>query len=82
MKKADGIARRGLVLKLITALKQICNHPRQFLKKGKSNPELSGKSVLLLDLMKQIYDNGEKDAHLYSIPGNGKITGGNFGSHF
>ncbi|MGW7359300.1 DEAD/DEAH box helicase [Streptomyces sp. NPDC054802] len=30
---ADGIARRGLVMKLLTALKQICNHPAQFLKK-------------------------------------------------
>ena len=29
---ADGIARRGLVMKLLTALKQICNHPAQFLK--------------------------------------------------
>ena len=27
-----GIARRGLVLKLLTALKQICNHPAQYLK--------------------------------------------------
>ncbi|MEN8651957.1 DEAD/DEAH box helicase [Streptomyces sp. 21So2-11] len=29
---ADGFARRGLVVKLLTALKQICNHPAQFLK--------------------------------------------------
>ncbi|MFF3287623.1 DEAD/DEAH box helicase [Streptomyces sp. NPDC003023] len=29
---AEGIARRGLVMKLLTALKQICNHPAQFLK--------------------------------------------------
>ncbi|GGW32826.1 DEAD/DEAH box helicase [Streptomyces xantholiticus] len=29
---ADGIARRGLVMKLLTSLKQICNHPAQFLK--------------------------------------------------
>ena len=28
---ADGFARRGLVLKLLTALKQICNHPAQYL---------------------------------------------------
>ncbi|MGW0731911.1 DEAD/DEAH box helicase [Streptomyces sp. NPDC002851] len=31
---ADGIARRGLVLKLLGALKQICNHPAQYLKEG------------------------------------------------
>ncbi|MEU9604245.1 DEAD/DEAH box helicase [Streptomyces sp. NPDC048057] len=29
---AQGIARRGLVMKLLTDLKQICNHPAQFLK--------------------------------------------------
>src|SRR5690606_24796854 len=31
IEKAEGIARRGLVLKLLTALKQICNHPAQYL---------------------------------------------------
>ncbi len=57
---AEGIARKGLILKLITALKQVCNHPTQFLKKGKSDPELSGKSVLLMDLLRQIFEQGEK----------------------
>jgi SNF2 family DNA or RNA helicase/uncharacterized Zn finger protein len=57
---AEGIARKGIVLKLITALKQVCNHPKQFLKKGDADPALSGKSQLLFDLMKQILDNGEK----------------------
>lgn len=28
----DGFARRGLVVKLLTSLKQICNHPAQYLK--------------------------------------------------
>lgn len=60
IEESEGITRRGLILKLITALKQICNHPRQFLKKGKSNPELSGKMTILLDLMRQIMENGEK----------------------
>jgi SNF2 family DNA or RNA helicase/uncharacterized Zn finger protein len=57
---AEGIARKGIVLKLITALKQVCNHPKQFLKKGDADPALSGKSQLLFDLMKQILENGEK----------------------
>lgn len=57
---AEGIARKGIVLKLITALKQVCNHPKQFLKKGNADPALSGKSQLLFDLMKQILENGEK----------------------
>ncbi|MDT0460936.1 DEAD/DEAH box helicase [Streptomyces sp. DSM 41527] len=30
----DGFARHGLVVKLLTSLKQICNHPAQYLKEG------------------------------------------------
>ncbi|GHC33291.1 helicase [Streptomyces cinnamoneus] len=30
--EADGFERRGLIVKLLTGLKQICNHPAQFLK--------------------------------------------------
>ncbi|WP_443075996.1 DEAD/DEAH box helicase [Streptomyces sp. NBC_01716] len=47
---ADGMERRGLVMKLLTSLKQICNHPAQFLKEGES-PRVAGRSgkVELLD---------------------------------
>ncbi len=46
---AEGIARRGLVMKLLTSLKQICNHPAQFLKEEPAR--LSGRSgkLSLLD---------------------------------
>ncbi|PNV31152.1 ATP-dependent helicase [Streptomyces sp. DH-12] len=40
---AGGIARSGLVLKLLTGLKQICNHPAQFLKEG-ADAALAGRS--------------------------------------
>ncbi|MDT0444623.1 DEAD/DEAH box helicase [Streptomyces johnsoniae] len=40
---ADGLARRGLVVKLLTSLKQICNHPAQFLKEENA-PRLAGRS--------------------------------------
>ena len=60
IEQAQGIARRGMVLKLITALKQICNHPKQFLKKGKDTPTLSGKTILLFQLVKAILDSDEK----------------------
>ncbi len=56
----DGIARRGLVLKLMTALKQIGNHPHQYLKEGNTNPALSGKATLLLNLLENIYASHEK----------------------
>ena len=56
----EGIARRGLVLKLMTALKQIGNHPHQYLKRGSEAPALSGKATLLLNLLETIYANHEK----------------------
>ena len=56
----DGFKRSGLIFKMMTALKQICNHPTQYLKKGGANPEASGKSLLLLDLIRQVLENGDK----------------------
>jgi len=58
--KEGEIKRQGLVLKMLTALKQVCNHPAHFLKKTPADPALSGKTQLLLDLLAQILENGEK----------------------
>jgi SNF2 family DNA or RNA helicase len=55
-----GVNRRGNIFKLITALKQICNHPYQFLKSGEMGRELSGKMEKCIDLVQNILDNGEK----------------------
>ncbi|MEU5217823.1 SNF2-related protein [Streptomyces sp. NPDC020807] len=52
---AEGMARRGLVMKLLTSLKQICNHPAQYLKeqapRGGGTARLAGRSgkLALLD---------------------------------
>ena len=59
-KENEQIKRQGKVLKMITALKQICNHPYQFLKKGSKSVDLSGKVQLLFSLLENIYENGEK----------------------
>jgi SNF2 family DNA or RNA helicase len=42
------------------ALKQICNHPAQFLKKDFADPALSGKTSRLIDLLDEIYTANEK----------------------
>jgi len=55
-----GIQRKGLVLKLMTALKQIGNHPVQYTKKGHATPHDSGKVEQLFELLTTIYENGEK----------------------
>jgi superfamily II DNA or RNA helicase len=49
VRASTGMARRGQIVKLLTALKQICNHPAQYL--GETDPRLDGRSgkVELLD---------------------------------
>jgi superfamily II DNA or RNA helicase len=56
---AEGIERRGLVLGLLTALKQICNHPAQYLHEAAPLPGRSGKLTALDDLLEVILDEGE-----------------------
>ncbi|MDQ3576825.1 MAG: DEAD/DEAH box helicase [Actinomycetota bacterium] len=53
IRAADGMARRGLVMTLITGLKQICNHPAQYLKEPKAR--LSGRSGKL-ELLDELLD--------------------------
>ncbi|GAA0221947.1 DEAD/DEAH box helicase [Saccharothrix mutabilis subsp. mutabilis] len=51
--EADGIARRGRVVKLLTGLKQVCNHPAQYLKE--TSPKLEGRSGKL-ELLDELLD--------------------------
>lgn len=55
-----GVSRRGNIFKLITSLKQICNHPYQFLKTGELTKEMSGKMEKCIDLVSSILANDEK----------------------
>lgn len=52
--------RLGIVFKLITELKQVCNHPRNFDKTTEVDFKLSGKTELLLELLENIITKGEK----------------------
>ncbi|MFF3896027.1 SNF2-related protein [Streptomyces sp. NPDC001812] len=49
----DSMARRGMIVKLLTGLKQICNHPAQFLKEDR--PVLAGRSGKL-ELLDELLD--------------------------
>lgn len=60
IEKEEWINRRWLVLKLITHLKQICNHPAHYLKKWNASIDLSWKTQLLFELLDTIYENEEK----------------------
>lgn len=52
--------RQGLILQMIMALKQICNHPTQFLKNDVRKADLSGKTLWLLDMVQSIVESREK----------------------
>lgn len=56
----DKFARSAIILKLLTNLKQICDHPRVYDKESPAKSELSGKSVLLLELLTTLLAGNEK----------------------
>jgi hypothetical protein len=60
IKESEGIQRKGRVLALITALKQICNHPAQYL--GESAPlgGRSGKLARLGEMLEEVLAVGDR----------------------
>ncbi len=60
LENVEGIARRGLVLAMLLHLKQICNHPSQFLAGGAFTPDDSGKFERLRLLCEPIAERQEK----------------------
>ncbi|MBQ8635354.1 DEAD/DEAH box helicase [bacterium] len=59
-KSESKIGRRGAIFKLITNLKQVCNHPYHYLKHGDMSAPASGKTQKLIDILHNIVDNNEK----------------------
>ena len=60
IEESEGIARRGNVLAAMAKLKQICNHPAQFLHDGTALGRRSGKVARLLEILAEIHSAGEK----------------------
>ncbi len=57
---AEGIDRRGLILALLVKLKQVCNHPAQFLGDNSAVENRSGKVERLTELLGEIRESGER----------------------
>jgi non-specific serine/threonine protein kinase len=57
---AEGIDRRGLVLASLIKLKQICNHPDQYLGQGEYKAAHSGKFEKILEICETIHEKREK----------------------
>ncbi len=53
----QGIERRGRILAMLTHIKQICNHPAQFLRDNTVAPRRSGKLTRLLQLIDEVFEN-------------------------
>jgi hypothetical protein len=56
----EGIERRGRVLKLLTELKQICNHPAQYLGERGPLPGRSGKLTRAAELLSEVVEAGDR----------------------
>lgn len=60
MGSTTGIQRKGAILAFLLRLKQICNHPSQWLGDGKYDPQDSGKLARLRELTEMIAEKQEK----------------------
>jgi uncharacterized Zn finger protein/superfamily II DNA or RNA helicase len=58
--ESNTFQQQGLVLQMIMALKQVCNHPAHYLKQDAADPDESGKAQRLLDLLEEIHAAQEK----------------------
>jgi SNF2 family DNA or RNA helicase/uncharacterized Zn finger protein len=59
-KTTEPAERSALILKLLTSLKQICDHPRCYDKESPPLSDLSGKAQLLIALLEEILRGDEK----------------------
>lgn len=60
LQEAEGIQRKGLILSTLLKLKQICNHPMQFLQDGSDfTPERSHKLSRLTEMITEVMEEGE-----------------------
>jgi len=61
IESAEGIQRRGMILTLLLRLKQLCNHPAQFLKeKALGNSQRSGKLRRLEEMLEEAISEGDR----------------------
>jgi SNF2 family DNA or RNA helicase len=57
---SEGIERKGMVLATLSKLKQICNHPAQFLHDNSAIPGRSGKLQRITEMLEEALQVGDK----------------------
>ncbi|OPZ64714.1 MAG: ATP-dependent helicase HepA [Firmicutes bacterium ADurb.Bin506] len=60
IEEAEGIQRKGIVLAALLKLKQVCNHPAQFLRDKSSLPGRSGKLTRLAEMLEEAVTQGDR----------------------
>ncbi len=60
LESSDGIQRKGLVLATLMKLKQVCNHPAQFLGDNSAIPGRSGKLARLTEMLEEVLASNER----------------------
>jgi len=60
LQSAEGIQRKGLILSTLSRLKQVCNHPAQFLGDNSRIHDRSGKLNRLVEMLEEIFEEGDR----------------------
>ncbi len=60
LEPAEGIQRKGIVLATLSKLKQVCNHPAQFLGDNSPLPGRSGKLTRLTEMVEEMIAVGDR----------------------
>ncbi|MEH2248216.1 DEAD/DEAH box helicase [Nostoc sp.] len=59
IESAEGLQRRGMILALLIKLKQICNHPAQYLKQATLDQHNSAKLLRLEEMLEEVLAEGD-----------------------
>ncbi len=60
LEEAEGIQRKGIVLATLSKLKQVCNHPAQFLGDNSAIAGRSGKLARLTEMLEEALEAGDR----------------------
>jgi len=60
IRDAEGIERRGVILAALTKLKQVCNHPAQYLGDESAVDGRSGKLTRLTEMLEEVIEAGDR----------------------
>jgi superfamily II DNA or RNA helicase len=82
IESSDGIQRKGMVLAMLSKLKQICNHPAQFLKDNSAIIGRSGKLARLVEMLEEASEAGERALVFSQFAEMGAIIKGHLESTF